>query len=352
MNGLNFKNISVNNGVVTYDIPNNIATYSNGIMKISEANNSNIIFDIDTSSLQTKLSASNKLSSAFITGLTNLNLINGGSEHGANILYNNTIKNLSLVSGTTTLDLGAGTFIRSNNYLSLTESADNQNIIIDINNNYLHTRTSLTTLFYTQASTNSILTNSYYSQASTNSLLTSKQDFININSNLSLANFTCTTNMNIGNASGTTAILQVKGSSTKATIAITGGTTGANRTMLLMTSAGHNQITAQTRSGVTSVYNLGLIPMISQFTATNNPADLTPAVLKAIITQKAGNTDTATWHFGLNVNSVGSVLQGLVLYDGTQNVINIDGLLALIVANIQNIYTNLKAAGVAGFTTY
>jgi hypothetical protein len=92
--------------------------------------------------------------------------------------------------------------------------------------------------------------------------------------------------------------------------------------------------------------------MISQFTGTNNPADLTPVVLKAIIPQKAGNTDTATWHYGLTVNSVGRVLSGLILYDGSQNVINIDGLLALIVAHIQNIYTNLKAAGVAGFTTY
>ena len=54
----------------------------------------------------------------------------------------------------------------------------------------------------------------------------------------------------------------------------------------------------------------------------------------------------------LNVNSVGSVLSGLILYDGSQYVINIDGLLALIIANIQNIYTTLKAAGVAGFTTY
>ena len=158
--------------------------------------------------------------------------------------------------------------------------------------------------------------------------------------------------MNVGNATGTTAILQVKGSSTAASIAITGGTTGANRSMLLMSAAGHNQITAQTRNGCTSIYHLGLIPMISQFTATNNPTDLSPAVLKARIPQKARNTDTTTWHYGLTINSVGSVLPGLIVPDGSQHVINIDGLLALIIANLQNIYTGLKAAGVAGFTTY
>ena len=185
MNGLNFKNISVNNGVVSYDIPNNIATYSNGTMKISEANNSNIIFDIDTSSLQSKLSATKKLSSAFITGLSSVNLINGGSANGASILYNNTIKNLSVSGGTTTLDLGAGTLIRSNNYLSLTESANNTNIIIDINSSYLNT-TSLSSLFYTQASTNSLLSSSYYTQVSTNSIL-SPQVYNQSQTNLLLA---------------------------------------------------------------------------------------------------------------------------------------------------------------------
>ena len=73
-------------------------------MNISEANNSNVLVDIDTSSLQSKLSTTNKLSSDFIIGLTHLNLINGGTANGASILYNNTIENLSLVSGNTTFD--------------------------------------------------------------------------------------------------------------------------------------------------------------------------------------------------------------------------------------------------------
>jgi hypothetical protein len=160
MNGVNLKNISANNSTTTYDIPGNSTIYSNGILKITESGNSNIIFDVDTTSLQSKLSATNKLSSDFITGLTNLNLSNGGTVNGATILYNNTIKNLSVSGGITTFDIGAGTIIRSNNYLSLTESADNKNIIIDINSSYLNTTTSLSSLFYTQASTNSILTNS------------------------------------------------------------------------------------------------------------------------------------------------------------------------------------------------
>ena len=119
----------------------------------------------------------------------------------------------------------------------------------------------------------------------------------------------------------------------------------------MMVNGGHNQLTSQHRSGTTSVYNLGIIPMISQFTPTTT-TDLTPAVLKAIIPQKASNTDLASWHYGLNVASVGTVLSGLCISNGNESSICIDGLLALIVANIQNIYTGLKAAGVAGFTTY
>ena len=103
--------------------------------------------------------------------------------------------------------------------------------------------------------------------------------------------------MNIGNATGTAATLQVKGSSsTTGTIVINAGTTGANRSMQLMSASGHNQITAQTRNGTTSVYNLAIIPMISQFTATNNPADLSPAVLKAIIPPKQG---ILIWEHGI-----------------------------------------------------
>jgi hypothetical protein len=210
----------------------------------------------------------------------------------------------------------------------------------------------LSSQYYTQSQTNLLLSGNYYNQTTINTLLGNKQNFISTNSNLAISNFTASTTMNIGNASGTVASLLVKGSATTASIAIT-GTTGTNRTMQLMSASGHNQITAQTRNGTTSVYNLAIIPMISQFTATNNPTvDLGPATLKAVIPQKAGNTDLGTWNYGLSVTSVSSIYSGLVVHDGTQNCISVDGILALIVSNIQNIYTNLKAAGVAGFTTY
>ena len=86
MNGINLKTISVASSTTTYTIPGNSTLYSNGIVKITESANSNIIFDVDTSSLRTKQSSSNKLSSDFITGLTNLNLMNGRTANGAALL--------------------------------------------------------------------------------------------------------------------------------------------------------------------------------------------------------------------------------------------------------------------------
>ena len=59
MNGVNLKHISVNYSITTYEIPGNSIIYSNGIMKITETGNSNIIFDVDTTSLQSKLSSIN-----------------------------------------------------------------------------------------------------------------------------------------------------------------------------------------------------------------------------------------------------------------------------------------------------
>ena len=60
MNGVNLQHISVNYSTTTYDIPGNSTIYSNGILKITDSGNSNIIFDVDTTSLQSKLSATNK----------------------------------------------------------------------------------------------------------------------------------------------------------------------------------------------------------------------------------------------------------------------------------------------------
>ena len=54
MIGINLKHISVANSTTTYTIPGNSTLYSNGIMNITESANSNIIVDVDISSLQTK----------------------------------------------------------------------------------------------------------------------------------------------------------------------------------------------------------------------------------------------------------------------------------------------------------
>ena len=97
---------------------------------------------------------------------------------------------MSVLNGTSTLNLGSGTITYSNSYLSLTESADNTNVIIDIDSKYLNTTTSLSTL--------------YYPQSTINSMLTSYQPKISTNSTLNLATVT------LGNSTGT-GILNIKG---------------------------------------------------------------------------------------------------------------------------------------------
>ena len=93
------------------------------------------------------------------------------------------------------------------------------------------------------------------------------------------------------------------------------------------------------------------LPLIAHSTNASTTA-LTPAVLKALLPQQAYNTTLGVTTYGITVASAQAALSGLVLNDSANNGISLDGLLALIVANIQNIYTNLKAANVAGFTTY
>jgi len=110
---------------------------------------------------------------------------------GAYMLYNNKIKNLSLVNGVNSLSIGDGSIIHSNTYLSILESADNTNIILDIDSTYLNTTTTLSILYYRQSTMNSILTSNY-------------QPLINTNSILSL------NKINLGNASGAS-MLTVKG---------------------------------------------------------------------------------------------------------------------------------------------
>jgi hypothetical protein len=318
------KGLTVDGSVTTtFNLSTGSIEYSNGIMKIIEtADARSIKFDIDTSSFQKLISNTNKLPASFITGLstttTTTNITNANNITGCNLISNNTIKNLSVLFPTTTTD-GVNNIIHKNSYLSLTESADNSNIIIDINSSYLNTTTSLSSLFYTQASTNSILTNSYYShvstnsiltnsyysqvstdsilsssyykqtstnsilstsyynQTSTNSLLSSKQGFISSNSNLTLSNITATTS-NIGNSNGRAAALMVKGSSatTYSALSINSNIPGCNKNITLMGgNYGHNAIAAGSVNGTTSIYNLGLIPLITTNTILNTvPADL------------------------------------------------------------------------------
>jgi hypothetical protein len=335
MNGDKLKNISVNNGVVSYDIPNNIATYSNGIMKISEAGNSNIIFDIDTTSLQTKLSTTNKLSSDFITGLSTIttNITNANNVNGCNLISNNTIKNLSVLFPTTTID-GVNNIIHKNSYLTLTESSDNSNIIIDINNSYLNTTTSLSSLFYTQASTNSILTNSYYTQASTNSilnaqyysqlitnsLLSTKQNFISTNSTLNLTTITCSTAF-------TCQGLKVLSNSGQEVLISPG-----------VASSGGGV-------GITNLCSYPLMMQAAQTAATNLTTLTTSwSILKNITPYQS--VVNANYYHGLNPNALAA---GFFQSVNGGRYVSIDGILALLVGFNQAMYNQLKTAGVSGF---
>ena len=61
------------------------------------------------------------------------------------------------MNGISTLNLSNGTITYSNDYLSLTDSADNTNVIVDIDSKYFNTTSSLSTLFYQQSTINSML---------------------------------------------------------------------------------------------------------------------------------------------------------------------------------------------------
>ena len=103
--------------------------------------------------------------------------------------------------------------------------------------------------------------------------------------------------------------------------------------------------------GGVSVQNLGTVPLIYGNIRQSTSA-LTPAVIKALSPQEATHSAPAQTNYGLNVANCKTALSGLVVAINGQQCISVDGILALLVAHMQNIYTNLKAAGVAGFTTY
>ena len=102
MSWVNLKNISVANSTTTYDIPGNSTIYSNGIMKIKESNNSNILCDADVSNLQSLIPFGNKIDTHYIdfngTDLTTYlgflqpSLMNYGDANSAQLLNGNYLK--------------------------------------------------------------------------------------------------------------------------------------------------------------------------------------------------------------------------------------------------------------------
>ena len=242
---------------------------------------------------------------------------------GAYMLYNNKIKNLSLVNGVNSLSIGDGSIIHSNTYLSILESADNTNIILDIDSTYLNTTTTLSTLYYRQSTMNSILTSNY-------------QPLINTNSILSL------NKINLGNASGAS-MLTVKGVNgvNPALILQSGSATTPPATVFYIGSYSDVVINPGNWGGGVQVFNLCTYPFIN----ANSPivtSALTPAVLKALIPKQATNGAPVGTNYALDTSSVQTALSGLTFVVNGQRCISIDGVIALLVATVQNIYANLK----------
>ena len=206
--------------------------------------------------------------------------------------------------------------------MSLTESSDNKNVIIDINSSYLNTTTSLSSLFYTQASTNSILSTSYYNQTSTNSLLSSKQGFISSNSTLNLSSITCSTTFTCQGLK----VLNNQGQD----VLISPGPTGT------------------TNGGSVGITNFASYPIIMQGTpvASTTLTTLTSSwsTLKSITPYQA--TINIIPYYGLHPN-----LLPMGFYQSANNGrhVSIDGILALLVGFNQAMYNQLKTAGISGF---
>ena len=103
-------------------------------------------------------------------------------------------------------------------------------------------------------------------------------------------------------------------------------------------------------SGGVLAYNIGIYsPLVANVPTVTSA--LTPAVLKACIPNQA--TDGVLGiSYGIPVALAKAALPGLSIKINNLDTLSIEGMLALLVANVQNIYTNLRAAGIAGFTTY
>ena len=104
-------------------------------------------------------------------------------------------------------------------------------------------------------------------------------------------------------------------------------------------------------NGGVAVYNLGTYPLYSSSFKAATTA-LTPAIIKALVPQQGNNLTLGSINYGLLTSATATALPGLVVTINGQQLLSIDGLIALLVANMQYIFTNLKSAGIAGFTTY
>jgi hypothetical protein len=119
LNGNYLANLTVGGNVnTTFNISDGTIVHSNGILKILETADARAIhFDVDTSSLQPFIRATNKLIASFITGLSNVttHISNASNGNGFNILYNDTIGNLSVVCPKTTTN-GVGHISHATSY--------------------------------------------------------------------------------------------------------------------------------------------------------------------------------------------------------------------------------------------
>ena len=303
------KSLSLINGVTTYT--GNSFIHENNYLSYTE-NNNNISLNLKITSLSSLYNP----------------ILSNGTTSGAYILQNNKIKNINVSNGISDLSVG-GTINHYNSYLSLIES--NNDIIIDINPSYLHTTSSLSNIYYTQTSTTML----FQPKISTNSTL----------------NFNKAT---LGNSTGT-GMLNVKAitaSSSFPTVLIE-GIQGSNPggTKFMVGSASDVQIYPGAFTGGVAIYNLGTYPLYSTSFKANTTA-LTPAVIKSMVPQQGNNLTLGSTNYGLLTSAAAIALPGLVVTINGQQMLSVDGILALLVANVQFIFTNLKAAGIAGFTTY
>ena len=398
------KNIGINNGIYTIDYETNIAKTTNGYLSITESiADGTLILDIENKYLNTTTSLSTLFSSQtqtttlnntltnFINTQNNKNfnfalqsdidvfvnslpstyytqtsansifmtktlanstfqtksdmslyqnlLSNGKTQYGAYLLYNNKIKNLSVANPTINdINLGDGSIKHANDYMSITESGDNTNIIIDIDSKYLNTVTTLSSFYHTQTTVNSLLT-SYQPLISTNSTLSFSKGIL-------------------GGSITNTAILNIKGATTitPALALYSGASNSPSPGGTIFYSGQYNDISLCPGDwgGSTRINNLCSYNAIVIGNGAANTTALTPAVLKNIVCKQGTSTFPSGTYYGIDITSVYNALAGLtfVVNPGSTRCNNIEGLLALCIANLQYIFTNLKTAGIAGFTTY